>query len=235
VAAERAFNAHAAHALRTPLAGLDAQIAVALREAPEPLQGRLERIRAGAAPDAWSDLFDALRRKFPVATLQTAGLVLAKQDGKGHYDRFRNRAIFPIANESGKVVAFGARSLDGSEPKYLNSPETPVYQKSRILYGLSSARDAIRQEGHAVLMEGYLDVARALDEATEAALAAAVPPIAGGSDAAGPAQVADSGSMHAISRDLFGDAPACDTCGGLMVRNGTCYKCLNCGGTSGCS
>jgi DNA primase len=123
----------------------------------------LERIRAGAAPDAWSDLFDALRRTFPVATLQTAGLVLAKQDGKGHYDRFRNRAIFPIANESGKVVAFGARSLDGSEPKYLNSPETPVYQKSRILYGLSSARDAIRQEGHAVLMEGYLDVARALE------------------------------------------------------------------------
>ena len=114
----------------------------------------LERIRAGAAPDAWSDLFDALRRTFPVATLQTAGLVLAKQDGKGHYDRFRNRAIFPIANESGKVVAFGARSLDGSEPKYLNSPETPVYQKSRILYGLSSARDAIRQEGHASSWKG---------------------------------------------------------------------------------
>ncbi len=123
----------------------------------------LERIRAGAAPDAWSSLFDALRRKFSEATLQTAGLVIAKPETKSYYDRFRNRAIFPILNESGKVVAFGARSLDGSEPKYLNSPETPVYQKSRVLYGLSWARDPIRQQGHAVLMEGYLDVARALE------------------------------------------------------------------------
>jgi DNA primase len=131
----------------------------------------LERIRAGAAPDAWSSLFEALRRKFPEAVLQTAGLVIAKQETKSHYDRFRNRAIFPILNESGKVVAFGARSLDGSEPKYLNSPETPVYQKSRVLYGLSWARDPIRQQGHAVLMEGYLDVARALEAGVGEAVA----------------------------------------------------------------
>jgi DNA primase len=131
----------------------------------------LERIRTGAAADSWSDLLDAMKRKFPLSLLQTAGLVLEKQGGNGHYDRFRNRAVFPILNESGKVVAFGARSLDGSEPKYLNSPETPVYQKSRTLYGLSWARDPIRQAGRMVLMEGYLDVARALEGGVAEAVA----------------------------------------------------------------
>src|SRR4029450_2959141 len=106
---------------------------------------------------------EALRRRFPVSALLTAGLVLEKQGGSGHYDRFRNRALFPILHDSGKVVAFGGRSLDGSEPKYLNSPESPVYQKSRTLYGLSWAKDGIRTAGRVVLMEGYLDVARALE------------------------------------------------------------------------
>jgi DNA primase len=131
----------------------------------------LERVRAGAAPDSWSDLLDGLRRRFPVAAILKAGLVLEKQGGGGHYDRFRNRAVFPIANEAGKVVAFGARSLDGSEPKYLNSPETPIYQKSRTLYGLSWAKEASRKEGRLVLMEGYLDVARALEGGTAEAVA----------------------------------------------------------------
>ncbi len=123
----------------------------------------LERIRAGAALDGWNDLLENLRRKFPAKVLVTAGLVVEKPKGAGHYDRFRNRAVFPISNESGKVIAFGARSLDGSEPKYLNSPESPVYQKSRTLYGLFWAREPVRREGHVVLMEGYLDVARALE------------------------------------------------------------------------
>jgi DNA primase len=124
----------------------------------------LERIRAGAARDAWDDLLGALRGKFAPALLARAGLVLERQGKEGHYDRFRNRAVFPILNEAGKVVAFGARSLDGSEPKYLNSPETPFYSKSRILYGLSWARDTVVREKRAVLMEGYLDVARALEQ-----------------------------------------------------------------------
>jgi DNA primase len=123
----------------------------------------LERIRAGASPDSWDDLLGALRNKFSPALLLSAGLILERQDKSGHYDRFRNRAIFPILNEGGKVVAFGARALDGSEPKYLNSPETPVYQKGRTLYGLSWAKDAVRREGRIVLMEGYLDVARAIE------------------------------------------------------------------------
>jgi DNA primase len=131
----------------------------------------LERIRAGAARDSWDDLLGALRGRFAPAALERAGLVLARQGREGHYDRFRNRAVFPILSEAGKVVAFGARSLDGSDPKYLNSPETPVYHKGRVLYGLGWAREAIRREGRAVLMEGYLDVARALEAGVEEAVA----------------------------------------------------------------
>jgi len=123
----------------------------------------LEKLRFGAAREAWDDLLGALRGKYPPALLQKAGLVLERQGKEGHYDRFRNRAMFPILNEAGKVAAFGARSLDGSEPKYLNSPESPCYSKSRVLYGLSWARDAIVREKRAVLMEGYLDVARAVE------------------------------------------------------------------------
>jgi DNA primase len=126
-------------------------------------RGTLEKIRAGAAADSWRDVLDALGRRFPTPLLMTAGLVLEGQDGKRPYDRFRNRAVFPILNDGGRVVAFGARSLDGSEPKYLNSPENPAYHKSKVLYGLNWAKDAIRREGRAVLMEGYLDVARALE------------------------------------------------------------------------
>jgi DNA primase len=131
----------------------------------------LEKIRTGAARDAWDDLLGALRGKFAPALLLKAGLVVERQGKEGHYDRFRNRAVFPILNEAGKVVAFGARSLDGSEPKYLNSPETPFYSKSRILYGLSWARDSVVREKRAVLMEGYLDVARALEQGVSEAVA----------------------------------------------------------------
>jgi DNA primase len=131
----------------------------------------LEKIRAGAAPDSWTDLGDTLRRKFEPSGLLKAGLVIEGQQGKRPYDRFRNRVIFPILNDSGKVVAFGARSLDGSEPKYLNSPESPVYQKSRTLYGLSWAKDGIRTAGRVVLMEGYLDVARAVEAGVTEAVA----------------------------------------------------------------
>lgn len=134
-------------------------------------QETLERIRAGAARDGWTDLLDAMKRRFPEAALKTVGLVVQKEGTDRLYDRFRNRAVFPIFAEGGKVVAFGARSLDGSEPKYLNSPEGPVYQKSRVLYGLHWAKDAMRKDGRAVLMEGYLDVARALEAGVEGAVA----------------------------------------------------------------
>jgi DNA primase len=130
----------------------------------------LETIRAGAARESWSDLVDALRRRFSPAAIVGAGLAVERQGG-GHYDRFRNRAIFPIPSDAGRIVGFGARSIDGSEPKYLNSPETAVYQKSRLLYGLSWAKDAIRRESRVVLMEGYLDVARAHESGIQEAVA----------------------------------------------------------------
>jgi DNA primase len=123
----------------------------------------LEQIRAGAARDAWADVSETLKRKYSLPLLVKAGLVIERPEkGKGGYDRFRNRAVFSIVGDASKVIGFGARSLDGSEPKYLNSPETPVYQKSRALYGLSWAKEAIRKERRAILMEGYLDVARAI-------------------------------------------------------------------------
>jgi DNA primase len=131
----------------------------------------LELIRAGAARDAWGDLTDALKRKFPLPLLVKAGLAIERGEGKGAYDRFRNRAVFSIVGDGSKVVGFGARSLDGSEPKYLNSPETPVYQKSRTLYGLTWAKAAIQRERRAILMEGYLDVARAIQAGVGEAVA----------------------------------------------------------------
>lgn len=130
----------------------------------------LERIRAGAAKDAWDGLIAAQRGRFKDALLESAGLIIRGQ--RGFYDRFRNRAIFPILSDSGKVVAFGARALDPKdEPKYLNSPETPLYQKSRTLYGLFWAKDSIRKAGRSVVMEGYLDVARAISAGVENAVA----------------------------------------------------------------
>lgn len=147
------------------------------RRAREYLLGRrfskttLEFIRAGAARDAWEDMVRALKVQFRDELIEQAGLAVRGQ--RGLYDRFRNRAIFPILSDRGRVVAFGARALDpADEPKYLNSPETPVYQKSRTLYGLSWAKEEIRKTGRAIVMEGYLDVARSI----EAGLASAVAP-----------------------------------------------------------
>jgi DNA primase len=131
----------------------------------------LERIRAGAAIDSWDNLLLTLGRRFPKTALVAAGLCLERKDHSGHYDRFRNRVVFPILNERGQVVGFGARSLDASEPKYLNSPETAVYQKGSALYGLSWAKEAARRERRLVLMEGYLDVARAIEKDVHEAVA----------------------------------------------------------------
>jgi DNA primase len=118
-----------------------------------------ERFVLGYAPDGWDALMSVLgARGFKPQELQVAGLAVPRKDGSGHYDRFRNRVIFPIREVSGRVVAFGGRALGDSEPKYLNSPETPAYVKGEHLYGLDIARDAIRREGFAILVEGYLDL-----------------------------------------------------------------------------
>ena len=99
------------------------------------------------------------RRGFTAAQIRASGLVLERDDGSGFFDRFRGRLMFPIHNESGRVIAFAGRALgQGDEPKYLNSPETPIYRKSWVLYNLYRARRAIRQTGRAILVEGYMDV-----------------------------------------------------------------------------
>jgi DNA primase len=94
---------------------------------------------------------------FDDQTLEKTGLVLRDASGGRRFDRFRGRVIFPIANESGKVIALGGRALGDEQPKYLNSPETPIYTKSRVLYHLDSAGKAIRKLDYAILVEGYMD------------------------------------------------------------------------------
>jgi len=97
------------------------------------------------------------QRGFPVAQMEQSGLVGKRTDGS-LYDRFRNRLMFPIHNESGKIIAFGGRALSPEdEPKYLNSPETPIYKKSAVLYNLHRAKEAIRKEERVILVEGYMD------------------------------------------------------------------------------
>ncbi|HVR43058.1 MAG TPA: DNA primase [Thermoanaerobaculia bacterium] len=111
----------------------------------------------GYAPDSWDYVLKRLGRKYPVQQLELAGLIVPRKSGDGHYDRFRNRLIVPIHSESGSLVGFGGRSLDGSDPKYLNSPESEIFDKSRLLYNLHRARDAMRRMDRAIVVEGYFD------------------------------------------------------------------------------
>ncbi len=124
-------------------------------------QETIELFKLGYAPEGWTGFFDFAKKKgAPPDLIVKSGLASPGRE-KGHYDRFRNRIIFPIFNLSGKVAGFGGRALeDGgkSGPKYLNSPETPVFSKGSILYALNLARDEIRRQKKAVVMEGYTDV-----------------------------------------------------------------------------
>lgn len=114
----------------------------------------------GFAPMEWEGLINYARTKgMEPETLNQAGLAAPRTEAAGYYDRFRNRITFPVFNLSGKIVGFGGRVLDDKdEPKYLNSPETPIYHKGKILYGLNLAKDGIRQKGSAILVEGNVDV-----------------------------------------------------------------------------
>src|SRR6201982_2087931 len=123
----------------------------------------IARFGIGYAPSGGDLLLRHLRGKYPEKTLVESGLISRDQSGR-HFDRFRRRVTFPIANESAKIVAFGARALGDEQPKYLNSPETPIYSKSNVLYHLDRAKDALRRSDFAILVEGYMDaiaVARA--------------------------------------------------------------------------
>ena len=116
------------------------------------------RFGLGYAPASWDALLSRMKAEgVGDDLLVQAGLVLPRQTGGGFYDRFRGRLLFPIRDTQGRVVAFGGRALAGEEPKYLNSPETPLYVKGQILYALDVARAAMRERSRAILVEGYLD------------------------------------------------------------------------------
>jgi DNA primase len=117
----------------------------------------------GFAPSSGDALLRFLKQKYPEKLLEVSGLFSREQSGR-FFDRFRRRIIFPIANESAKVIAFGGRAMGDDMPKYLNSPETPIYSKSNVLYHLDRAKESLRQNDFGVLVEGYMDaiaVARA--------------------------------------------------------------------------
>lgn len=120
----------------------------------------LRRFRIGFAPDSGFLLRDRLRGMADEELLKLSGLMSQKQEESSLYSKFRNRAMFPICNEQGKVIAFTGRTLDANEksgPKYLNSPETPIYSKGRVLFNLDKAKEAIRHLGYAILVEGNVD------------------------------------------------------------------------------
>ena len=127
------------------------------------------RFALGFSPDEWTGLA-AVFESYGDPQLVEAGLVI-ENDGK-RYDRFRGRVMFPIRNRRGMVIGFGARSLDGSEPKYLNSPETPLFHKGRELDGLFEAQEAIRRKRRVIVCEGYLDVIQLAQAGFEEAVAA---------------------------------------------------------------
>ena len=116
----------------------------------------IERFGLGLAPSGGDVLWRQLKSKYPEKIIESSGLVGRDPNGRV-YDRFRRRIMFPIANETGKVIAFGGRALGDDLPKYLNSPETPIYTKSRVLYHLDRAKEAMRQGDAVVLVEGYMD------------------------------------------------------------------------------
>jgi DNA primase len=118
----------------------------------------VDRMRLGFAASAGTDLLSSLQGKgFPISTLEECGLVKRSEDGARHYDAFRGRIMFPILDIRGRVIAFGGRALGDRQPKYLNSPESKLYNKSRNLYGLSHARAGIQKLDYAILVEGYMD------------------------------------------------------------------------------
>jgi DNA primase len=124
----------------------------------------IARFGIGYAPSAGDAALRFLKQKYPEKLLEISGLFNRDQNSGRLYDKFRRRIMFPISNESGKVIAFGGRAMGDDQPKYMNSPETPIYSKSNVLYHLDRAKEALRHSDFAVLVEGYMDaiaVARA--------------------------------------------------------------------------
>ncbi|MFQ4139291.1 DNA primase [Nodosilinea sp. PGN35] len=122
--------------------------------------GTIQQFQLGFAPGGWQTLYGYLveQKHYPVALVEQAGLVVPRQKGDGFYDRFRDRLMIPIRDSQSRVIGFGGRALGDEKPKYLNSPDTELFDKGKTLYGLDLARAAIAKEDRAIVVEGYFDV-----------------------------------------------------------------------------
>lgn len=119
----------------------------------------IDQFQIGYAPDRWDTLVQFLtKRSFDLSEMEKGGLLSTRNDGEGYLDRFRGRVMFPITDRNGKIIAFAGRILGDGQPKYLNSPESKLFNKSRILYNLHQAKPSIRKLRQIVLFEGYGDV-----------------------------------------------------------------------------
>ncbi|HBK63518.1 MAG TPA: DNA primase [Cyanobacteria bacterium UBA11166] len=119
----------------------------------------IQQFQLGYAPQGWDTLYRYLveQKNQPVQLVEKAGLILPRKEGNGYYDRFRNRIMIPIHDVQGRTIGFGGRTTIDEQPKYLNSPETPLFNKGKTLFGLDKARDAISKQDKAVVVEGYFD------------------------------------------------------------------------------
>ncbi|MFC3790619.1 DNA primase [Paenibacillus sp. GCM10012307] len=124
----------------------------------------IDHFMIGYAPERWDTLTNFLsRREYDLELMERGGLLLPKNDGSGHVDRFRGRIMFPLWDREGKVIGFAGRLMGEGQPKYLNSPETILFNKSKSLYHFHHARQEIKKSGKLVLFEGYMDVIKAWD------------------------------------------------------------------------
>ena len=136
----------------------DAKVGMNLLKKRDITEDIINTYNLGFAPNKYDSLYKELKKDFSDDILEKAGLILKSNNG-GYIDRFRNRVIIPIRNENGETVAFGARAVkDGEAAKYLNSAESLIYNKSRILFGMDTALDAIKEQDGVIIMEGYFDV-----------------------------------------------------------------------------
>ncbi|MEA5512193.1 DNA primase [Crocosphaera sp. UHCC 0190] len=119
----------------------------------------IQQFQLGYSPAGWETLYRYLveQKRYPVAIVEAAGLIKSRQKGSGYYDRFRDRLMIPIKDIQGRIIGFGGRTLSDEEPKYLNSPETPLFDKSQTLFALDQAKNSIRSFDKAVVVEGYFD------------------------------------------------------------------------------
>lgn len=145
------------HALRQ---AIGARALDYLREQRGLTEATIEAFQLGYAPAGWDTLLGYLteQKRYPIDQVEKAGLVVPRKSGGGYYDRFRDRLMVPIADAQGRIIGFGGRTLGADEPKYLNSPETELFDKGRTLFGLDKAKTAIAKQDGAIVVEGYFDV-----------------------------------------------------------------------------